>query len=67
VVSGATDTAHKWPAVSLALRTTKSEFKVEYLGEFEYTFETALTHGSGTQIELFDKKIEVENFVTGSL
>jgi hypothetical protein len=48
VVSNATETSdHK-----------KTGLKVEYLGKFEYMYETALTCGSGPrwQMELFDEK-----------
>jgi hypothetical protein len=41
--------------------------KVEYLGEFEFIFETAPTRGSGAEIELIDEKTEVENLVILSL
>jgi hypothetical protein len=36
----------------------KSDLKVEYLGELESMYETALTSGSGAQIELLEKKPE---------
>jgi hypothetical protein len=34
----------------------KSDLEVEYHGEFESIYETALTRGSGAQRELFDEK-----------
>jgi hypothetical protein len=44
----------------------KVEFIVEYLREYEAISKKALTRGSGAQMEFFDeKKLKVENFVTG--
>jgi hypothetical protein len=54
--------------VSLTLLTTKNgNSKVEHFKEFEFLIETAVTRGSGAQVELFDKKPEVKNLMTGSL
>jgi hypothetical protein len=63
------DTRDHCSAVSLKPPTSgHSNLKVECLGNFESIYETALTCGSGAQIEFFDeKKPEVENLVIGSL
>jgi hypothetical protein len=46
----------------------KVDFIAEYLREYEAICKKALTCESGAQMELFDeKKLEVENLVTGSL
>jgi hypothetical protein len=45
----------------------KSYLKVEYLGEFESMYETALILGSVAQIEFDANKPEVENLLTGPL
>jgi hypothetical protein len=46
-----------WLAVSLTPLTTKNaDLKVEYLGEIELIIETALTRGSGAQVDLYDEK-----------
>jgi hypothetical protein len=45
----------------------KTDFKVEFVSEFESIFETALTRGSGAQIGCLMKKPNVENLVTRNL
>jgi hypothetical protein len=45
----------------------QSNFKFEYLGEFETEFENILGHESGAQVGSIHKKTEVKNLVLLSL
>jgi hypothetical protein len=60
--------AHTKNRLLAVMHSVESIFIIEYLREYEFIFETALAHESGGPVVLIDeKKLRVENLVTGSL